>query len=189
MSWIDPASGGRPPWYVRALLRVLGRKGRPSESVRQWVRSPRAFLGFLHLYRALDRGGSPLDAALRSLVMVRVSQSNRCAFCVDLNASRALDRGVTVAQLDALADHASSPLFGPREKAALAFADALVAPGAAVPVDLRRRLRELFPDEALVELAALAAFQDMSSRFNAALDVPAEGYCRGAPPAVAPWDP
>jgi hypothetical protein len=35
-----------------------------------------------------------------------------------------------------------------------------------------------FDDDALVELTALIAFQNLSSKFNAALDVPAQGFCR-----------
>jgi AhpD family alkylhydroperoxidase len=177
VSWIEAPPDRAHPWHVRLLLAVLWRRGARSGSVRLWARAPRAFLAFLRLLRVLDRGGSPLPPALRALVMVRVSQRNRCAFCVDLNGSRALARGVTPAQLDALERHAAAPLFGAAEKAALALADAMTAPGAAVPPELRRALRAAFTEDAIVELCALVAFQDMSSRFNAALDVPAEGLC------------
>jgi alkylhydroperoxidase family enzyme len=38
-------------------------------------------------------------------------------------------------------------------------------------------LRRHFTDEAIVELTALIAFQNMSSKFNAALGVPSQGFC------------
>lgn len=38
-------------------------------------------------------------------------------------------------------------------------------------------LRRHFSDDAIVELTALVAFQNMSSKFNAALGVPAQGLC------------
>jgi AhpD family alkylhydroperoxidase len=177
VSWIDTPLDHAYPWHVRLVLALLARRRRLSQSVRLWARSPRAFLAFLRLFRALDRGGSPLEPPLRALVMLRVSQLNDCAFCVDLNGSRAVERGVTPAQLDALDHHAASPLFGAREKAALALAEAMTAGGGVTP-ELRRALRAAFPDDAIVELAALVAFQNMSSKFNAALDVPAEGLCR-----------
>ncbi|HET7824155.1 MAG TPA: carboxymuconolactone decarboxylase family protein [Anaeromyxobacter sp.] len=177
MSWIEPRPDRAHPWHVRLLLAVLARRGARSGSVRLWARAPRAFLAFLRLFKAVDRGGSPLPPALRALVMVRVSQRNRCAFCVDLNGARALERGASPEQLAALDHHATSPLFGAGEKAALALADAMTAQGAAVPPEVRRALRAAFTDDAIVELCALVAFQDMSSRFNAALDVPAEGAC------------
>lgn len=181
MSWLEPPARHRHPWPVRILLWILATRGRLSGSVRQWARAPRVFLAFQRLYRAVDRGSSPLEPALRSLVMARVSQVNRCPFCVDLNGSRALERGATAAQLDEMARHAGSALFGRREKAALAFADAVAAAGGTVPPELQQELRAVFSDEAIVELAALVAFQDMSSKFNLALGVPAEGPFRAAP--------
>jgi uncharacterized peroxidase-related enzyme len=187
VSWIAPRDGDRP-WHVRLGLRLLSRGGAPSESVRLWARSPRAFLAFLRLFRALDRAGSPLDPALRALVMVRVSQLNSCAFCVDLNGSRAIRRAIARDKLDALRDHAASQLFDDREKTALAFADAVTTTGGVVTVELRDALRARFSDDAIVELAALVAFQNMSSKFNFALDVPAQGLCP-LPPGAPGGDP
>jgi hypothetical protein len=40
------------------------------------------------------------------------------------------------------------------------------------------RLKEHFDDDAIVELTALVAFQNMSSKFNGALAVPPQGFCR-----------
>lgn len=177
MSWIATPRGGDAPWHVRALLALLARRGRLSESVRLWARSPRAFFAFLRLFKAIDRGGSPLAPALRALVMVRVSQLNQCPFCVDLNGSRALERAVPREQLEALVHHAASPLFDAREKAALAFADSVTTTGGKIAPELKQALRAAFSDDAIVELAALVAFQNMSSKFNFALEVPAEGYC------------
>jgi uncharacterized peroxidase-related enzyme len=184
VSFIDALPDREYPWHVRLLLAFLTRRGPLSRSVRLWARSPRAFVSFLSLFKALDRDGSPLDPALRALVMVRVSQLNDCPFCVDLNGSRALERGVAPAQLEQLGRYAASPLFASREKAALAFADAVTTTGAVVSPELRQALRAAFSNDAIVELSALVAFQNMSSKFNAALDVPAEGSC--AVPGLQP---
>lgn len=177
MSWLPPHPRGAPRWWARALLWWMERRGTASGSVRLWLRAPVPFLAFLRLYRALDRPGSPLPPGLRALVMARVSQLSGCDFCVDLNGSRALARGVPPAKLAALAEHATAPGFEPLERAALAYADAVLAPGSRVPPELRERLRAALPDDAVAELTALVAFQGMSARFNAALDVPAEGAC------------
>jgi hypothetical protein len=40
------------------------------------------------------------------------------------------------------------------------------------------RLGEFFEDDGIVELTGLIVFQNMSSKFNSALDVPAQGFCR-----------
>ena len=44
--------------------------------------------------------------------------------------------------------------------------------------ELLQRLKQWFSDDALVELTALIAFQNMSSKFNSALDVPSQGFCQ-----------
>jgi AhpD family alkylhydroperoxidase len=177
VSWIGVPAERDRPWHVRALLRLLRRRGRLTESVRLWARVPRALVPFLGLYKAVDGRGSPLEPALRALVMVRVSQVDDCPFCVDLNGAHALARGATREQLAELPRHAASPLFGAREKAALAFADAVSATGGAVRPELREALRAAFSEDEIVALAALVAFQNMSAKFNFALDVPAEGFC------------
>ena len=42
---------------------------------------------------------------------------------------------------------------------------------------LKRELKRLFTDETMSEMTALIAFQNLSARFNAALDIPAQGLC------------
>jgi alkylhydroperoxidase family enzyme len=39
-------------------------------------------------------------------------------------------------------------------------------------------MKECYSEDDLVELTGLIAFQNLSSKFNAALDVPAQGFCR-----------
>jgi alkylhydroperoxidase family enzyme len=40
------------------------------------------------------------------------------------------------------------------------------------------RLKKHFDDDAIIELTALIAFQNLSSKFNGALGVPAQGFCQ-----------
>lgn len=169
------------PWYVRLILALQRRKyGAELESARLWGRMPRAFLMLTLFYRALDRRGSPLEPALRALVQVRISQINWCAFCVDLNGAAALERAVAPEKLAALAHHETSPLYTERERAALAFAEALTDPARRVDDACFARLRAHFDERAVLELSALAAFQNLSSKFNAALGVPSQGFCARA---------
>lgn len=169
------------PWYVRLIFALQRRKyGVELESARLWGRMPRAFLMMTLFYRTLDRAGSPLEPALRALVQVRVSQINWCAFCVDLNGAAALERAVAPEKLAALAQHETSPLYTERERAALAFAEALTDPARRVDDACFARLRAHFDEQAVLELSALAAFQNLSSKFNAALGLPAQGFCARA---------
>ena len=56
---------------------------------------------------------------------VRVSQMNACAFCLDMHCREAREDGETSERLDAIATWRESPFFSDRERAALAWAEAL----------------------------------------------------------------
>jgi len=187
MSRIETPPRHRFPWYVRLIFANQRRRyGQELEPAKLWGRTPRVFGALSLLYAALDRKTSPLDPALRTLITVRVSQINWCAFCVDINAALGLERGATKEQFAALAQFESSALFDARSKAALAYAEAMTRSDGQVDDDLMARLRRHFDDEAIIELTALVAFQNLSSKFNAALDVPPQGFCQSAPqPAKA----
>ena len=178
MSYIETPADFPYPCYLRLMFgRQRRRYGREIEPVRLWARMPAAFLAMSAMYRALDRKSSPIEPALRSLVQVRISQINGCEFCVDLNSFLGLGRGTAESKLRELADFEDSPVFSEREKAALAYAEAATRSDRRVDEQLIRRLRKYFEDQAIVELAALIAYQNMSSKFNAALGVPAHGFC------------
>ena len=179
MSRIETPSGHRFPWYVRLfLLNQRRRYGRELEPARLWGRTPKVFAALSLLYGALDRGSSPIEPTLRTLVTVRVSQINWCAFCVDINSATALKRGLSEAHLEALPQFEASPLFDERTKAALAYAEAVTYSDRQVDDALMARLKRHFDDDAVIELTALIAFQNLSSKFNSALDVAAQGFCR-----------
>ena len=185
MSYLDTPVATRFPWYVRLLFWLQRRRyGRELEPARLWGRTPRAFLAMATMYGALDRKSSPIDPDLRALILVRVSQINWCAFCIDINSATCLKRGVSEEKLAALPQFAESPLFDEREKAALHYAEAMTDSNRHSDRALIAKLRQHFSDDAIIELTALIAYQNMSSKFNAALGVPAQGFCT-APPAAA----
>jgi len=178
MSYIETPPGYRFPWYVRLFLANQKRRyGRELEPARLWGRSPMVFAGLSLLYGALDRKSSPIEPTLRTLITVLVSQINWCAFCVDINSATGIKRGLTGAHLAALPEFETSALFDARTKAALAYAAAITYTDRKVDADLMARLKSHFSDEAVIELTALIAFQNLSSKFNSALDVAAQGFC------------
>ena len=178
MSYISTPGNFAYPWYMRLLFWWQRRRyGRELEPVRLWGRIPRAFLAMSAMYRAIDRKTSPIEPALRSLVQVRVSQINWCAFCIDLNSALGAGRGVSDEKLRALPYFADSNLFSEPEKAALTYAEAMTDSAKRSDPALIARLQQHFSDDAIVELTALIAYQNMSNKFNAALGVPAHGFC------------
>lgn len=179
MSMINTQMKTDYPWYVRIIFWLQRRKyGAELEPARLWGRMPRAFLALTMLYREIDRKHSPIEPALRSLITVRVSQINWCAFCVDLNSATALQRYVSQTKLEALADFENSAHYSEREKAALRYAERMTISSSKIEESLTNDLRKHFDENAIVELTALIAFQNMSSKFNSALQVQAQGFCR-----------
>lgn len=189
MSHIHKPPSERYPWYVRLIFRLQRRRyGRELAPARFWGRTPRVFFAMSAMYGALDRPSSPIDPGLRSLVQVRVSQLNGCPFCTDINSATGLKRSVSPEKLAALPQFAQSPLFADTEKAALRYAEAMTAGGPDGDGGTMGALQQYLSDDAIIELTALIAFQNMSSKFNAALGVPSQGFCAavGAPPDATP---
>jgi AhpD family alkylhydroperoxidase len=106
-----------------------------------------------------------------------VSQINWCAHCVDINSALALERGLSEEKLKSLQKFSESAAFDVKEKAALEYAEAMTDSSRRTDAALIARLRRHFGDDGIVELTALIAFQNMSSKFNAALGVEAQGFC------------
>ena len=137
---------------------------------------PSYYLALIHFYGAIERKRSPLEPALRSLVQARISQLNHCDFCIDLNSQLAAERAGSLDKALAVADWAASALFSARERLALEYAEAVTTSG--VSDELAARVKAEFGEDTMVELTGLAAFQNMSAKFNAALELPAQGFCR-----------
>ncbi|QDL90519.1 carboxymuconolactone decarboxylase family protein [Paroceanicella profunda] len=68
---------------------------------------------------------SGLDQKLAELVRLRVSQINGCAFCIHMHTHAARRLGESEERMHLVAGWHDSPLFSPRERAALAWAEAL----------------------------------------------------------------
>ena len=166
------------PWYLRPFFWNQRRKyGAVLDPALVWGRSPKLFLGVALLYGMIDRKSSPVAPALRALVTVRVSQINACSFCVDLNSATLLKRGVSMEKIAALADWRTSDLFSKEERHALDYAEAVTRTGGRVSDELMQALKAWLGDDGVVELTGLIAFQNLSSKFNSALAIPAQGFC------------
>jgi alkylhydroperoxidase family enzyme len=83
--------------------------------------------------------------------------------------------GVSEEKILALADYATSPLYTEAERVALEYADGMTLSDREVSDELFGRLRRLYADDALVELTAIIAWENASSKFNRALRIPSQG--------------
>jgi alkylhydroperoxidase family enzyme len=80
--------------------------------------------------------------------------------------------------LEALSEWRESPLFDEHEKVVLEYVDAITFSDRQVTDTQMEELRQYYDEDGIVELTGLIAFQNMSSKFNSALDVPSQGFCR-----------
>lgn len=167
------------PWWLRIIFWKQKKKyGQVLKPALIWGRSPKLFVMESLLYGALERKSSPIPGVLRSLVMVRVSQINQCSFCMDLNSAHLLQRAGTLAKADALREWQKSELFDAKEKACLEYAEAMTYSDQKVTDKMLGQLRQYFDDDGIVELTGIIAFQNLSSKFNSALDIPQQGFCK-----------
>ena len=71
--------------------------------------------------------GAGLDLGLLELVRLRVSQINGCAFCVAMHVPLARKYGLSENQINLAATWKEAPVFDPRQRAALSWAEAVTA--------------------------------------------------------------
>lgn len=113
--------------------------------------SPDAIKALIALEAAVIKLG--LEAPLMELVKLRASQINGCAFCVDLHTSDARKKGETERRLYALSVWRETPFFSARERAALAWTEAITNIAQThAPDEDYNNLREHFNEREMVDL-------------------------------------
>lgn len=123
------------------------------------IHAPKAFQQLVQLSGQLYKG--PLGSSLVELVSLRVSQLNGCVFCLDMHTEALRKAGVAQRKLDTVAAWRESPLFDDRERAALAWAEALNGLGqTALSERVLERLQAHFNEREISELTfAVAAIR------------------------------
>lgn len=96
---------------------------------------------------------SGLEPSLLELVRLRASQMNGCAFCVDMHTKDARARGETEQRLYAVTVWEETPFFTERERAALAWTEAVTQVSYThVPDAVYEEARQQFSERELVDL-------------------------------------
>lgn len=153
--------------------------GHVLEPIKWWGRIPFVFYLVSAFVGYLERRSSPIDESLRSLVSARVAQLCHCAFCVDITSMKIVKTDEkNMDKLMALPDWQNSPLFSDIERLALTYAEAATMTPPTVTNELREELSKNFSAQALTELTALIGLQNLSARFNSAMDIPVQGLCQ-----------
>lgn len=136
-----------------------------SKPVNHYKTIPTVFAALENVHGAIDEHG--LDRMLHHLVQLRASQLNGCAYCVKMHTKEARDDGETNERLDRLMvwDHVSD--FSPKERAALAWTEALTQIDRKTDYGaLRAELRTHFSEAEISALTATVAMINLWNRIQ-----------------------
>lgn len=162
------------PELAGLVARIRGaRGGRLINLYRVLLRSESLASAWFEFNNAV-RYQTKLDDRTRELVIMRVAILTGCAYVLNVHKARyAEPAGVTRAQVEALSNWRRSKLFGRRDKALLAYVDAMTR-----DVDVRKAVfdgvREHFGEREIVELTVLIAAYNMQTRVLNALEIDPE---------------
>lgn len=136
--------------------------------------SPDAVAALLALDQAVSASG--LDPGLVELVKLRASQVNGCAFCIQHHLTIARTLRVSREKLDLLAAWPDAGVFSPRERAALAWTEALTEVTLGISDEDYEDVREHFSEAQLahlsVAIATINAWNRISVGFRFAPEPP-----------------
>lgn len=150
------------------MTRIRGaRRGRLINVYRLLLHSPALAEAWFGLNNAV-RWETRLDGRLRELVIIRVAHLCQAPYILRQHVPKLAEaEGVGLADCDALADWRNSGAFSSRERAALAYADAVTENVS--PDSITAELSSFFDERQLVELTVLISTYNMHARVLNAL--------------------
>ena len=156
------------------IARIKGaRRGRLINVYKLLLHSP-ALAESWFVHNNAVRWKTELDGRLREMLIIRVGLVTRVAYIVRQHVpALAIPEGLTLEQCDALADWRQSPLFEERDRAALAYADAMTSE-IQVPDSVFAALKPFFSERQVVELTVLIGTYNMHARVMQALEIDPE---------------
>ncbi|MGE6529740.1 carboxymuconolactone decarboxylase family protein [Pseudomonas sp. NPDC077382] len=125
-----------------------------------------AMIGLETYLARQSRRDDGIDKPLMELVKIRVSQINRCAFCIDMHTRDARAIGETEQRIYALSAWRETPFFTERERAALAWAEANTLLPNGIEQALFDEVRQQFSEAQLANLTLAIATINAWNRFG-----------------------
>lgn len=112
---------------------------------------------------------SGLESKLLNLIKIRVSQINRCAWCIDMHTKDARAEGETEQRIYSLPAWRDTPFYTERERAALAWAEALtLVTSGDVSDEVYNEAWKYFSEKELVDLTIATIAINGWNRLNVA---------------------
>ncbi len=164
-----PYADTENPETAELVGQIVKQRGSVLRLYQMLLNSPPVAAGWLTFLTAI-RQQSSLPGDIRELVIMRIASVNGAPYEAAQHAPIALREGVSQQQLDRLADWDKADCYDERQRAVLAYADA-VTRQIRVSDDVFKVVQRFMNDRTMVELTATVAAYNMVSRFLEALEI------------------
>ena len=175
--WRLPPAPSRNPIVRFAYAYSRRRFGHVLGPVAMNAHNPMLLAGYSLYELALERADR-MPRRLEELAATRAANLTGCPFCIDFAAALVSEQGVSREQLAQIDDWRDSDVFDEDERLVLEYAEAVSTVPVEISDELFERLRARFDEGAIVELTAAIAFENCRGRFNHALGLGSEGFCK-----------
>lgn len=150
------------------------------EEINYWKAAPQGLAAYRGLQNYIDNCG--LEHSLLELVKTRASQLNGCAFCIDMHTQDARRAGESEQRLYALSAWPETPFFSERERAALAWTEAVTLISENhIHDELREEVLQHFSETELVNLTLAIITINGWNRLAIPFGTPPGSYKPAAP--------
>ena len=130
-----------------------------------WKASPATYQALLGMQAAVDKSG--LEKPLLELVKIRASQINKCAYCLHMHTRDARKGGESEERIYLIDAWHESPLYTERERAALAWTEALtLLPETGAPDDVYAQVAAQFSEAEIASLTLAIGAINIWNRFG-----------------------
>lgn len=140
-----------------------------------WAADQAALKAILGMGNYVEHCG--LELSLIDLVLIRASQINHCAYCLDMHTKDARVSGETEQRIYALSAWEEAPFYSERERAALAWTEAVtVLTDGFVPDAVYEQVRQHFSESELIGLTMVVTTINSWNRLNVSFRMEAGSY-------------
>ncbi len=156
----------------RFARKLIGSVPEPAEVMWHNQRVLKTMMGFGAKVQKWDK----LDRNLQSYASMAVASLVGCSWCLDFGYFHAHNNGLDETKASKVPRWRESTVFTPLERDVLEYAEAMSQTPTQVTDEMFARLLDRLGAAAMVELTAMVAFSNMSTRSNTALGIKSQGF-------------
>ena len=163
--------------FKGALIKRFAKKalGRVPSSLGVYWHNPKVLMGMSGVGGKLQKWDA-CDEQLKSFAHMAVAAQVGCTWCLDFNYFEAHNKDLDMDKAREIPRWRESDVFSPLEREVLTYAEAMTVTEPAVTDEMVASLRTQLGDAAVVELTAVVAFANLTTRSNVALGIESDGF-------------